>query len=530
MAKQFLHSSTAPIVETAKGKLRGYQLDGIYTFLGVKYAEAERFQPPRPVEPWEGVKNATAFGPVCPVMENRAPGEDIRVPHRWWPEDEACHYLNIWTNSLDKNAGKPVMVWIHGGMFNNGSSIEITAYDGDAMAKHHDVVFVTLNHRLNILGYFDMSSYGGKYENSVNAGIADLIEALKWIRGNIESFGGDPGNVTIFGQSGGGRKTTTLMQTPEAAGLFHKAIIESGTAPWNPTSSEHHRKLAELMLVELKLAGSEYEKLAIAPYPVLVRAYARARVKLLERDGILNDWTPTKNGWFMGAPPHNAFTEHARKIPLMVGSCIGERGATPPMPGKDAFPMEKKLELLRATLGEYTDELVALFQRGYPGKNELTLLDYDTRYRQNMLNYVERKLKENDAGVPTYVFLFGLEFEVDDGKPAWHCSDIPFAFHNAAKVPVCHIDGVMERLEAEMSGAWASFARSGNPNHPALAAEWPAYNTDTRPVMVFDRKSEVRLNHERELVDLHHKFMETQPQRPSSGARLMAVEKDLWVY
>ena len=185
MNNQFLFSVTEPIVQTGAGKIRGFKLDGIYNFHGIKYADAKRFQMPKAVEPWDGIKDAISFGYTCPVLEKGGPLNGLKHGWRYWPDDEHCQYLNIWTKTLDDNAKKPVMIWIHGGTFSSGSSLEHPCYDGDNMARHGDLVFVNLNHRLNILGFLDMSSYGSKYENSVNAGIADLVEALKWVKENI---------------------------------------------------------------------------------------------------------------------------------------------------------------------------------------------------------------------------------------------------------------------------------------------------------------------------------------------------------
>ncbi|MFR5121391.1 MAG: carboxylesterase family protein [Neglectibacter timonensis] len=228
MAKMFVCSKTEPIVQTKAGKLRGFILDGTYTFHGIKYADAKRFQMPTEVEPWDGVKDALSYGFVSPMLSQDTPNGEVMVPHRYWPMDENCQYLNVWTQTLDQDAKKPVLLWLHGGGFAAGSSIEQQAYDGENMSKYGDAVVVSLNHRLNILGYLDLSPFGEKYANSGNAGNADMVAALRWIHDNIAAFGGDPENVTIFGQSGGGMKVWTLMQTPSADGLFHKGVIQSG--------------------------------------------------------------------------------------------------------------------------------------------------------------------------------------------------------------------------------------------------------------------------------------------------------------
>ena len=208
-----------PVVEVRGGKLRGFRDGKTTTFFGIPYAEAERFELPKPVAAWEGVKSAQAWGPVCPIVNMTRSGPDEFVfPHRYWVENEHCQVLNVWTQNLSGAAKKPVMVWMHGGGFTNGSSMESYAYDGKNLSEFGDVVVVSLNHRLNIIGTLDLSAYGAQYENSRYTGMADLVAALQWVQQNIAQFGGDPGNVTIFGQSGGGSKVTRLMHMPDGKG------------------------------------------------------------------------------------------------------------------------------------------------------------------------------------------------------------------------------------------------------------------------------------------------------------------------
>ena len=214
-----------PIVQTIAGKHRGLIVEETYIFRGIKYADANRFEMPRPVQPWEGVKEAIIFGPVCTEIQTGIAHDAYYVPHFYYPQDENCQYLNIWTQSVEPQAKKPVMLWIHGGGFSSGSSVELYAYDGEDLSKHGDVVVVSLNHRLNVLGFLDMSAYGDKYKYSANVGMADIVAALQWIRDNIAVFGGDPDNVTIMGQSGGGGKVAALLQIPSADGLYHRAVI-----------------------------------------------------------------------------------------------------------------------------------------------------------------------------------------------------------------------------------------------------------------------------------------------------------------
>ncbi|MDR1319757.1 MAG: carboxylesterase family protein, partial [Treponema sp.] len=473
MARQFRCADTDPVVQTRAGKLRGFLLDGVYTFHGIKYADAKRFQAPEPVAPWEGVKDALSYGAIAPLLENPAPTMELLIPHRFWPENEHCQYLNVWTPALDRAAKKPVMVWLHGGGFSAGSSIEQVAYEGDRLSGWGDVVVVSLNHRLNILGYFDMSSFGERYQNSGNAGMADIVEALKWVRENIAAFGGDPGNITVFGQSGGGMKITALGQIPEAAGLFHKGIIMSGVleSPF-PAAPRDDRAVATMLLEELGLGENDAEKLEIVPFQALARAFNRANRKL-RKQGVFLDWGPRANDWYSGDPLQTGFSEFAKTFPTMVGSVIAEFGFGPGVPGRRELSPEERRAKVAERYGAHTDELITLFKKAYPGKNELDILNLDTLFRPGALHYIEKKAAE--AAAPVYSYLFALEFDYDGGKSAWHCSDIPFVFRNTDRVAICNIEGVTEKLEDQISGAYVNFAKNGNPNNAALP-EWPAWS------------------------------------------------------
>jgi para-nitrobenzyl esterase len=218
-----------PVLQVKGGTLRGLREGKTSSFLGIRYAEAERFAPPKPVKPWTGIKDAQAWGPVCPIPEQATVGRDeVVFPHRYWIANEHCQYRNVWTQNLTDAVKKPVMVWMHGGGFTNGSSIESYAYDGRSLSEFGDVVVVSVNHRLNILGTLDLSAYGPQYAKSRYTGTEDLVSALQWVHDNIESFGGDPGNVMIFGQSGGGGKVVRMLHMPAAKGLFHKVAAQSG--------------------------------------------------------------------------------------------------------------------------------------------------------------------------------------------------------------------------------------------------------------------------------------------------------------
>lgn len=493
--KEFVCGNEAPVVQTTKGKVRGFQTGGIYKFYGIKYADAKRFQMPGPVKSWDGIYDATNYGFACPILHHPKPENEIKTPHLYWPEDEDCQYLNVLTGNLDKNARKPVMVWVHPGGFADGWAVEQTAQDGEALVKYGDVVMVSFNHRLNILGFLDMSSFGEKYWNSGNAGMADVVEVLKWVRDNISAFGGDPDNVTVFGQSGGGDKICTLLQAPAAAGLFHKAIVMSGvTRPGRKTVDD--RELVLALLDELELSEAEVEKLEIVPYPVLAKAFERADRRFVN-EGQFVMWMPHKNDWFLGHALEVGFTDYAKRVPFMAGNCFSELTFSGIL-DKHSLSQREVREKLTEKYGDHTDELIGLFQRTYPQKDLIELLNVDTYSRIPTMNYCDEKMRVSTA--PTYSYMFALEFDLYDGVPAWHCADIPFAFHNTSLVPVCSIEGVTEKLEQEVFNAWVSFARTGDPNHPGLA-RWPEYEEKKHSVMVFDRESGARDDFDRELIN-----------------------------
>lgn len=502
MARHFVCSSTEPIVQTKAGKIRGFILDGTYTFHGIKYADAKRFQMPTEVEPWDGVRDALSYGYVCPMLDPETAVGEIMVPHRYWPKSENCQYLNVWTQSVDPNAKKPVMVWLHGGGFAAGSSIEQQAYDGENLSKFGDVVVVTINHRLNILGYMDLSPFGEKYANSGNAGNADMVAALQWVHDNIANFGGDPGNVTIFGQSGGGAKVQNLMQIPSANGLFHKGIIQSGVADFPDHVKIHDSKpIVNAMLKELGFDEGDVEKLETVPYEQMAAAYKKVAPALMKQ-GYYVGGNPIANEFYVGDPRKVGFTDHAKTIPVMVGSVIAEMAFAPGIKNKHALSEEEIRPMIEQKYKDASDELISLFKQAYPNKSIADLLYLDSMVRIPSTDFALKKAVHPEA--PTYLFQFAYEFPYDDGKPAWHCSEIPFVFHNTDKIPICNIPGVSDRLEEQMCGAWVSFARSGNPNHPGLP-EWPACKPGDAATMIFDTTCEAKHNYDNSLMELHKK-------------------------
>ncbi len=511
MARKFICMPDYPVVETKQGKLRGFVLDDIFSFRGVQYAKAARFHMPEDPDCWEGIKDATNYGAISPTMNSPVPAGEILIPHRFWPDSEHCQNLNIWTTSIDKDAKKPVVVWYHGGGYADGSSLEQVAYEGDELAKFGDVVVVTVNHRLNILGFLDLSAYGEEYENSANAGIADLVASLKWIKENIAGFGGDPDNVTIFGQSGGGGKVCTLLQTPAAEGLFHKAILMSGGAGLMKMGEPvDHKEIVDIMLSELGF--DSVKKLEKINYRLLVKAFNRACKKAGKTPG----WEPKANGWYVGHPLEVGFTEFAKTVPTIVSSVIAEFGAMmPPTSAEALFPGHGK-------------EMEEAFQKVYPDKDASLVSKIDTWARPGILEFMKKRA-ESDPAAPGYNYVFTLQFEVLGGTPAWHCSDIPFVFHNSCRVGCCNIEGVTEKLESDMAGALVAFARTGDPNHEGMA-KWRPFTKDDQATMYFDVESECLAERDTELIELAQKYSKPFEFHFAAPADDEEEEGKLWMY
>ncbi|MDC7301135.1 carboxylesterase/lipase family protein [Agathobacter ruminis] len=491
-----------PIVETTKGKLRGFLFDGVYHFQGIRYAKAKRFEMPQPVEAWEGVRDAMSYGMICPVLSEPMPTGEVMTPHRFWPSSEHCQYLNVWSSSLDETAKKPVMFWIHGGGYAAGSSIEQECYDGFNLAKLDDVVFVSVNHRLNAFGYLDVSDFGEEYANSYNVGMADLVEALRWVRDNIAKFGGDPENVTILGQSGGGGKVTVLGQIPEADGLFAKAIVMSGVIPEGDFGTDVvPKELVEKVMDELHIEDHDIKKLAKTPVPQYIWAMNRA-IAFFGKQGKRVNWSPKPNDYYKCDPVTEDFTAHSLTVPTMVGTVIAEFGFPMQVGDRKKLSVQEREKYVKEYYGEEGGQAILdAFRKVYPGKNEIYATDLECMFLPDTVKYVKKKAAE--ASAPVYNYIFAKVFDYDMGRAAWHCSDIPFFLHNAERIPICHQSNY-RMLDRVMSGAFVNFARTGNPNVEGLP-EWKPCEKDKTFTMVFDDTCYVNVNMQDELLPLIQK-------------------------
>jgi len=483
-----------PVVQTKGGTLRGLREGKTLSFLGVRYAEAERFGPPKPVQPWAGIKSAQVWGPVCPAPEQTTVSADELVfPHRYFIANEHCQYLNVWTQNLTPAAKKPVMVWMHGGGFTNGSSMESYAYDGRTLSEFGDVVVVSVNHRLNILGTLDLSAYGSQYANSRYTGTADLVAALQWVCDNIEAFGGDPGNVMIFGQSGGGGKVVRMMHMPAAKGLFHRVSAQSGGNNTYRTtdvaaSIKAQQTIAAHTLKNLNLTGNDIDKLKTVPYFTLITAGVAALRSAAQEVG-----RPTLN-WEVIADDQyvmREFCDWAATIPLMAGAVFSEmQGTLTRGDGrKNDWTAKEVDDQLTAAFGAKKSDIVSEFKAAFPRKKVQDALFFAAASRPTVKNLLNRKLENTKA--PVYNYVYAWEYPINGGTTSFHCSELAFCFHALSVPQIKTATGggpVALALQDKVSQAWINFAKTGNPSQPGL--EWKPYTKEDPQAMVFDTVSQ----------------------------------------
>ncbi len=474
--RHFLLSAAAVLptkpVETTAGKIRGFSHRGVHIFRGIPYGAPtggqNRFQPPQKPAPWAGVRSCLTYGPACPsslgVNENgdnsaRA-DEDNFLLYRTggWQRGEDCLRLNVWTPS---NTGKrAVMVFMHGGGFFGGSGNDLLSYDGENLARRHDVVVVTHNHRLNLFGFLNLAGIGGeRYKYSTNVSMLDNVAVLQWVRDNIAAFGGDPNRVLIFGQSGGGGKVGHLMGMPAAKGLFHRAGVMSGSV-LRAGEPEVSAKLTAAALAHLGVTKSNLDKLHTLPASALAGAAAAAG----------RNWAPTIDGDVI--PGHPFDPAATCPVPLLVGSCLNEFVNAVDNPAAATFTEADLAAKAPA-------DRIAALRRAFPKETPFGLwgaISAD-QVRRNALTQAERQSKI----APVWNYIYAWRTPVLDGRPGtFHSSDIAFTFDNADLLP--RYSGATPEalaLSRQMGAAWSGFAKTGT-------LPWPAFTPEKRLTMIWD--------------------------------------------
>lgn len=508
-----LTGSQVPATNTEFGQIRGYIHNDITTFKGIPYAQAKRFEAAVNPTKWEGIKSTTMYGPVAPLLNPTTAIQDeseFVFDHDWGFPNEDCLSLNVWTPQATTAKKRPVLFWIHGGGFTTGSSHELPSYDGENLAKKGDVVVVSINHRLNVLGFLDLSAHGEKYKHSANNSILDMVKALEWVKNNIENFGGDPNNVTIFGQSGGGAKVTTLMAMPKAKGLFHKAINQSGSFRTAMLEKEDTQAIATETLKILGLNTTNVDSIQNIPFEVLAEASGKAlkvvgaQMKAAGKPviGFGLNWGPSRDGTDL---PYQLSSKEAlavsKDIPFLIGTAKNEFAPFANMRFVGASD-ETIMKHIKDTYKDKADAYVKAVKKAYPNDTEAKdLLDVDTMFRPGAVQEANDKSGLN--GAPVYMYLFTWQSPVFDGKyKALHCMELPFVFDNIDLANKMTGGGEeAHQLADKMSSAWLNFAKTGNPNHAGLP-EWPAYNSNNTATMHFDVTCEVKPQLDKELFSI----------------------------
>jgi para-nitrobenzyl esterase len=508
--------STTPVVETRSGKLRGRRVGGIHIFKGIPYGAptggANRFMPPRMPEPWTGVRDAFEFGHYAP-QSNRPRGEKqlqfFRILGATNRGDisEDCLYLNVWSPGVNDGRKRPVMVWLHGGGFDQGTGGSI-GYDGAGLAEHQEVVVVTVNHRLNVLGYLYLREVGGPdFAESANIGQRDLVTALRWVHDNITAFGGDPNRVLIFGQSGGGAKVSNLLATPSAKGLFHRAVIESGSA-LRAATRDAANKTAESVLKELGLKSGQGHELQKIPLERLMDAGNKAR------------FGPVVDGTFLPTHPFDPVAPQiSAEVPVIVGYTRTERTVYEiDSPNYGKLDEAGLLENAKRLLGDEAERIITSYRKRYPKATpyELSTNISTDGSAISSIHLAERRAALGQA--PTFMYVWSWETPVM-GLRAPHTMEIPFVFNHidVSESMVGPVKPEMHKLEGAAAGAWASLARTGSPNHKGLP-NWPPYTPAKRAVMMFDTPCHVEIDPTREVREIIEK-RGGGPVSPPAGRR-----------
>jgi len=492
------------VADTAYGKVRGFILRDVHTFLGIPYGAdtsgANRFMPPQKPKPWTDVKPTLWWGNTAPQnMDNRYANQYASFRDHWNYDDvsEDCLRLNVWTTALKDGKKRPVMFWIHGGGYTNGNAIEQDGYGGENLARAGDVVFVSINHRLGPLGYCNLAGVGGeKFAASGNVGQLDIVAALEWVRDNIANFGGDPSNVTIMGQSGGGAKVCVLSAMPSAKGLFHKAVVLSG-ASVRAGDKAAAEKLGSYVLAEAGLQANEIDKLQQMPWKQYYEIATKAQRKLAQEAaasggaGLRGGFSPSVDGTIL--PQHPFAPEPAptaANVPMIINSVENEQAPAWTDASLMKITLPEVAEKLKQRagfgpgLGDKAMEVVNAYAKAYPDKKPVEIWSLVSSNRSSVVTLADAKAKQ---AAPVFVSWFAWQPPLFDGRiGAFHCVDICFWFDNTDEMYTHTGGGARPRkLADKMSKSLVQFMKTGDPNGAGLAA-WPKYTSAKGETLVWN--------------------------------------------
>jgi para-nitrobenzyl esterase len=502
------------IAETTYGKVRGFIHKDIYNFLGIPYGAnttgKNRFMPPQKPEPWTAIYPAVYWPNAAPqLLDNFYADRYLAFTDYWHYDDvsENCLGINVWTPGYKDQTKRPVLLWIHGGGYTSGNSIEHPEYHGENLSRFGDIVFCSLNHRLGPLGFSDFSAIGGeKYAASGNVGMLDIVAALEWIRDNISNFGGDPNNVTIMGQSGGGAKVCNLTAMPSAKGLFHKAVALSGLA-LKVGEKNNAEKLASYVLQEAGLTPLQIDKSQELPWRDYYAIANKAAMKLRKETGVTGmmagGFSPVADGKFIPQQPYSPeATPLAADIPMIVCSTFYERSPSSFDSSIENVTLDKAKELAKTIrgftgpLGDNAGAIIEAYAKNFPDRKPIEIVSMVLSNRKNQIAFCNAK---SSQPAPVYLAWFGWNPPVFDGRlRAFHTMDISFWFYNT-DVQISHTGGGARprKLAAKMSGSLVQFMKTGNPNGGGLPT-WPRYTAAGGETMILNDICEVQNDPDRE--------------------------------
>lgn len=497
---QLVFEPIKPVVQTKFGALRGVTYGGVNIFMGVRYAKAKRFMMPEEQDSWEGIKNAYRAGPVSKLVNGHNPFDYYRGLHLLHAESEDCQNLNIWAPKTLNGSKKPVFVFMHGGGFSAGNAVEEYSFDGFNLAHYGDVVFVSINHRLNILAHFNLSEYGEQFKESVNVGMADLVAALKWIHENIEAFGGDPENVTICGHSGGGGKVLAMYQIEEAAKYFTRGICMSGIIGGGPESNmQDSAEIVKAVLDDLGITKENIDKVFDVPYEDLTASFRKIQSEK-RKEGKIVTLSPMKTDYFYGLPGETGFAPWSADKPLMIGTVLGEFTRNDlTEEWKMSMTEEDKIAYLKNRFGVHADNLLELFRKAYPTHDILDLAYVDTMFRVPALRGLNKKVENGCTN--TWNYLCAYNPPENGYAPIWHGGDVCYVFMNEDKVFVLNEAVYGQQMANIFSNAFLNFTKYGDPNCNYLP-KWEPYTAEHHNTMVIDKVSELKESFDEELVNL----------------------------